>query len=119
MPSLDDNCQNGNIRRIYTGNAACLCEVFRMILLELLPAFESDGRTCIVIKPVRYADHFILLCTCSANFFLADVTRIVLSYPKLFNDWFKYISCEWKICRMVSGKRMNLIKGTTCIQMMG
>ena len=118
MPSLDDNCQNGNIRRIDTGNAACLCEVFWMILLELLPAFKADSRTCIVIKPGRYADHFILLCTCGANFFLADVTRIVLPYPKLFNDRFKYILREWKISRMVSGKLMNLIEGTTCIQMM-
>ena len=86
MPTLDDNREDGNIGWIHARNPCCLCERLRAELLELLTAFKSDSLAGIVVKPSGNADQLILFGTRRHDFLLADVTRVVLTNPKLFND---------------------------------
>ena len=59
MAALDDDCENGHIRRVHTWYPRRLSKILRTVLLKLLPAFKSHGFTRIIVKPLRNANRLV------------------------------------------------------------
>ena len=59
MAALDDDCENGHIRRIHPWYPRRLRQILRTVLLQLLPAFKSHGFTCVIVKPLWNANGLV------------------------------------------------------------
>ena len=119
MPSFDDDSKNGDIGWIHARNPSRLCQCLRLELFELLAAFISDGLAGIVIKPVGDTNGLVLLGSRGGDFLLADVTRVVLANPQLFDDR-EHLPCrEREFCYMFFHELMDLVKGSAPLQVLG
>ena len=127
MPTLDDNREDGNIGWIHARNPCCLCERLRAELLELLTAFKSHGRADIIVKPGRNLDGLILLGARCGDFFLTNITRVMMPDPELFDNRQKIVRLKpfaritkfYKSIRMLRDKVPYLIKRFAGVQMLG
>ena len=77
MAALDDDCENGHIRRIHPWYPRRLRQILRTVLLELLPAFKSHGFTRVIVKPLRNANPLVQFGSCGRLSFLFDVRQIM------------------------------------------
>lgn len=79
MSSFYDYGEYGNVGWIDSRYSACLEEVFRSVLFELLPAFVSDGGAFVIVKPFGYNGVFFAFQTCHLLFFL-DYVRLIVTH---------------------------------------
>ena len=77
MAALDDDRENGHIRRIHAWYPRRLRQILRTVLLELLPAFKSHGFTRVIVKPLRDANCLVQLGPLGRLPFLFDVRQIM------------------------------------------
>ena len=119
MSSFDDDGQNGDIGWIHARNPSRLCKCLRFELFELLAAFISDRLAGIVIKPARNTNGLVLLGSCGGDFLLADVTRVVLANPQLFNDGEYLLWRKREFGYMVLDKFMDHVDCLALLQVVG
>lgn len=77
MTTLDDDCENGHIRRIHPWYPRRLRKILRTVLFELLSAFKPHGFTRIIIKPLWNANRLIQLGPLSRLSLLFNVRQIM------------------------------------------
>ena len=77
MAALDDDRENGHIRRVHTRNPRGLRQGLRTVLLELLTAFKTNRYALIVIEPFRNANRLIQFRPLRRLSLLFDVGRIM------------------------------------------
>lgn len=77
MTALNYDCENCDVRWVDPWNTSSLSKGFRTILLQLLPAFKTNGYTRIIVKPLWNADCLIKFCPLGRPPFLFNIRCIM------------------------------------------